>query len=45
MERERICAMGVPSAWGLSPKAPLDEYVFVFDVYKDKQFFMLRLVY
>jgi hypothetical protein len=27
MERERICTMGVPGAWGLSPKAPLDEYV------------------
>ncbi|CAB3998184.1 Hypothetical predicted protein [Paramuricea clavata] len=25
MERERICAMGVPGAWGLSPKAPLDD--------------------
>ncbi|XP_028403126.1 NKAP-like protein [Dendronephthya gigantea] len=25
LERERICAMGVPGAWGLSPKAPLDD--------------------
>ncbi len=32
MERERICAMGVPGAWGLSPKAPLHEYVFIFSI-------------
>lgn len=25
MERERICSMGVPEAWGLSPKAPMDD--------------------
>lgn len=25
MERERICEMGVPEAWGLSPKTPVDD--------------------
>ena len=36
--------MGVPSAWGLSPKAPLDEYVTVlFDIYKDIKQFALTI--
>ena len=44
MERERICSMGVPSAWGLSPKAPLDEYVTIlFNIYKDIKQFALTI--